>query len=177
VRSADIHTPRYAFIQVCIRGNAQLNFIGNSAGLKGGAIFAKSAGEHDLLSSRNCFVRFNNISVTPEWTASFYFENNTTDGKPNAIYTTTILQCLWGGAFGPSSMPDDATNILPFCCDNWIYSGDNYEDQISTDPGKFHSSSGYHIEIFPGQRESLSITMYDDFGRSHGSHCSSQMPC
>ena len=155
----------YAFIRV--HGNAQLNFIDNSASLKGGAIFAKSVGEHDLLSSRNCFVRFNNISVTPsEWTATFYFENNTADGEPNAIYTTTTLQCLWGGAYGPSSIPDDTTNVLPFCRDNWNYSGSNCEDQIATAPGKFSSSSNYHIEIFPGQRKSLSITMSDDFDRN-----------
>ena len=155
----------YAFIRV--RGNAQLNFIDNSASLKGGAIFAKSVGEHDLLSSRNCFIRFNNISVTPsEWTATFYFENNTADGEPNAIYTTTTLQCLWGGAYGPSSIPDDTTNVLPFCRDNWNYSGSNCEDQIATAPGKFYSSSNYHIEIFPGQRKSLSITMSDDFDRN-----------
>ena len=153
----------YAFIRVW--GNAQLNFIYNSADLKGGAIFAKSVGEHDLLSSRNCFVRFNNITVTPsEWTATFYFENNTADGKPNAIYTTTTLPCLWGGAYGPSS--EDSPDVLPFCRDNWNYSGDNCENQIATDPGKFNSSSDYHIEIFPGQRKDLSITMFDDFDRN-----------
>ena len=152
----------YAFIRVW--GNAQLNFIYNSADLKGGAIFAKSVGEHDLLSSRNCFVRFNNITVTPsEWTATFYFENNTADGKPNAIYTTTTLPCLWGGAYGPSS--EDSPDVLPFCRDNWNYSGDNCENQIATDPGKFDSSSDYHIEIFPGERKDLSITMFDDFDR------------
>jgi len=127
--------------------------------LKGGAIFAKK-----MTSFLHETVSFTlKTSVTPsEWTASFYFENNIADGKPNAIYTTTILQCLWGGAFGLSSIPDDATNILPFCRDNWIYSGDNCtcEGQISTDPGKFNSSSGYHIEIFPRQHESLSITSY-----------------
>jgi len=69
----------YSFIRV--HPGAQLNFIDNLAYFNGGAIFAKSVGEHDLISSRNCFIRFHDITVTPvHWTAKFYFENNTAHG-------------------------------------------------------------------------------------------------
>ena len=158
----------YSFIRV--HPGAQLNFIDNLAYFNGGAIFAKSVGEHDLISSRNCFIRFYDITVSPaHWTAKFYFENNTAHGKPNAIYTTTVLPCLWGGAYGP--VENDTGDSHVFCWNsNWTYDGYRcpaHANETETAPAKFTLiDREYHLEIFPGQHKSLDVNMIDDFGNN-----------
>ena len=159
----------YSFIRV--HPGAQLNFTNNTANLTGGAIFAKSVGEHDLISSRNCFIRFHDITVTPvDWTAIFIFENNTARGRPNAIYTTTVLPCLWGGAYGPSEN-GTAGDSQVFCWNsNWMYDGvrcPTRANQTETAPATFtHIDSDYKLEVFPGQQKSLGVNMIDDFGNN-----------
>ena len=141
-----------------------LSFVNNSARQKGGAIYSEIAGDHELISSRNCFIRFEDIVVSPQnWTSEFVFTNNTAHDKPNSIFTTTILPCIWGGSFGPSQA--DPSEI--FCWnENWIYNGSssNCSDQIETALGTFNLST-YSMEIIPGQRKNLGISMYDDFSR------------
>lgn len=51
----------YSFLQVS--SNTTLKFVRNKAVFKGGAIFGQSIGEHDLISSRNCFIRYSDIDI------------------------------------------------------------------------------------------------------------------
>ena len=81
-----------------VSSNTTLKFIGNSAELLGGGIFGQSTGEHTLISSQNCFIRYSDIKTKPlDWKSTFYFENNTANLELNAIYATSLLECLWGG--------------------------------------------------------------------------------
>ena len=125
----------YSFIQVS--ANASLSFMGNTAEFAGGAIYAQSVGEHDLISSRNCFIRYEDITVTPlDWEASFHFRDN----LPNSIYATSLLTCLWGGAFGSTS-----SEIQYVFCWNrnlthpeqWVYASGDCAKEIATSPAKF----------------------------------------
>ncbi len=145
-----------AFIRV--HNGTRMNLTHNRAKEKGGAIFSQSVGEHDLLSSGNCFIRYSDIHATPDkWQAYFKFTNNTANGQINSIYTTTVLPCLWGGTYGPSSVSSD--NV--FCWSTrWQYSS-NCTREIQTDPAEF-SRSSYTMEIFPGQRTELPVVTTDD---------------
>ena len=148
----------YAFVQTS--PGAQLHFVNNSAEIRGGAIFAQSIGEHDLISSRNCFFRYKDIKVTPfNWTSFFYFDHNSAKGVPNSIYATSLLTCQWGGAYGSAEKNADQV----FCwTDNWEYSPGNCSDEIATSPASFNRSVIYNMNAIPGKREPLPITVYDD---------------
>ena len=149
----------------------QLNFTNNSATLKGGAIYSHSIGEHELLSSRNCFIRFSPFEVTPyNWTAYFYFKNNTANGKVNSIYTTTLLPCVWGGAYGPYSPTGwkiNTTDVLCWNSTHWKYptSNGNCSNEIETAPAMFNSST-YSMNAYPGQLTELPISTFDDLNNA-----------
>ena len=149
----------FAFIETS--SGTCLNFTKNRAELKGGAIYAQSVGEHDLISSRNCFIRYNNLSATPnQWTSEFYFDGNTANKKNNSIYTTSLLTCLWGGAYGSTEESAKET----FCWKMWHYASENCTVEIATSPAKFSKNDSYSLSVIPGQQEALPIVMYDDRG-------------
>lgn len=137
-----------------------MNFARNSAKLRGGAIFSQSVGEHNLLSSQNCFIRYSDLYATPDkWRAYFNFTDNTAgdNGDTNSIYTTTVIPCLWGGVFGPASVSSEKV----FCwSDRWYYSS-NCMKEIQSDPAGF-TKPFYTMDMFPGQRKELPIKTMDD---------------
>ena len=165
---------------VLVSDLTKMNFLNNSAELKGGAIYGHSIGEHDLISSRNCFIRYEDVQATPlNWTATFNFTNNTlADGSSNSIYVTSLLTCLWGGAFGSTESIQDAADRV-FCWDEdrWRYTGDCY-DEISTSPASFTDSNKgnsttelydmmtrdamMEIHAIPGMTTQIGISTFDD---------------
>ena len=169
-----------AFIRVS--DLTKMIFLNNSAELKGGAIYGHSIGEHDLISSRNCFIRYEDVQTTPlNWTAIFSFTDNTlADGSNNSIYVTSLLTCLWGGAFGSTESIQEAAHKV-FCWDedHWQYAG-NCSDEISTSPASFtqdlqednstieldddNTTQGAMMEIhvIPGMRTKINISTFDD---------------
>lgn len=166
-----------AFIEVS--HGTKLNFVKNRAEIRGGAIFGQSIGDHDLISSRNCFIRYYDLEVTPtEWESSFNFSDNTANSEVNSIYTTSLLPCLWGGAFG--STEEGSRDV--FCWnknathpEQWIYSGECF-NEIATSPATFvfntNSSVGCDgdngsecsVMVFPGISTYLPISTKDDRG-------------
>ena len=77
--------------------NAKLMFKNNQADRLGGAIYAVNLGDHELVASRNCFIRYYDTMKHPsKWNASFSFENNRAGLYGQSIYTTSLLPCLWG---------------------------------------------------------------------------------
>lgn len=147
--------------------NSNLSFVNNSADLKGGAIYGEFVGEHDLLSSRNCFIRYRNISYTStQWKSNFYFQNNTvkTATLPNAIYATTILTCVWGGSYGNST--DNNLNEV-FNWTNWKYDDLDTTNEINTAPLLLNAiSNSSTILLIPGKRSTLPIEALDDNSRN-----------
>ena len=122
--------------------HSNLTFINNIADYNGGAIYFFSSGERDLISSRNCLIRFFNITVPPQsWTSSFTFRGNKANNQNNSIYASSVLPCLWGGAFGSTSV--NASEAFCWNEDNWVYYDDydvrvyDCSSQISSAPSKF----------------------------------------
>ena len=152
-----------------------LYFVNNSAQYKGGAIYYFNAGERDLLSSRNCFIRYYDITIRPEnWKSTFYFEGNTIEHmvgeskQNNAIYASTLLPCIWGGAFGNSDYNMHSINKT-FCWNNnWIYKvhpdihvNTSCMEQISSAPSDYNSFETNYTTV-PGKTIKLYLTVYDD---------------
>lgn len=165
----------YAFIEVS--SGCQFYFVNNSADIKGGAIYGQSIGEHDLISSRTCLIRYFDINATPlDWDANFYFENNNANSKINSIYVTSLLTCLWGGAFGSTQHAAETVFCwnTPGEAPKWIYYSGNCSTDIATSPAAFgvvsNSSSDpdnsptnmYILNLFPGRRTRLPIVTMDD---------------
>ena len=151
----------YAFIKV--HNSTVLKFVNNSAQLRGGAIYWKSIGNHDLFSF-NCFIKYYNLSVRPaQWQSQFVFTDNKAEISGNSIYATTLLTCAWGSS--PSKALVDQLDEV-FCWNsNWDYTNDNCSNSIATDGASFTNASKgckYHMSIIPGEYSTLPITVTDD---------------
>ena len=141
---------------------SRVMFINNTAAIEGGAIYQYSIGEHDLLNSRNCFIRYSNITVKPEnWKSSFYFSGNHANQRNNSIHVTTLLICQWGAGFGNSSQQFSRV----FCwSESWNYAGNDCKSEVHTSPAFFDSSSSFKFDVIPGRRREMPLTMLDDRG-------------
>ena len=149
-----------------ISDGAWLAFQNNKAHDKGGAIYALSIGEHDLISSRNCFIRYYNSSILlPDWNAQFYFTNNSATVAGDSIYTTTLLPCLWTSSKVLEKNLTDAMEKL-FVGPPFHYTHPdksvNYTD-ISTAASQFSCDQG---SFFPGELTRLPISITDDKGNN-----------
>ena len=150
-----------AFIQTY--PSSRVEFVQNTAEIEGGAIYEVSIGEHDLINSRNCFIRYSDITVTPEkWNSSFFFSANTANGRNESIFASSLLICQWGGASGNSS--GDLSKVFCWSKENWDYDGGNCKTEVRTSPAIFNSSTNYSIEVLPGKRDKTHLTMWDDRG-------------
>ena len=156
-----------AFIKV--NQNSSLTFDSNEAFQLGGAIYNNYIEKQNLISYTNCFIRYVDYLKRPEeWTANFYFHDNTDKGnRSSAIYTTSILPCSRAGGSGIS----ESKNAI-FCwnASHWNYKPVPCSQQIFSDVGNISFSnntetiSDFQVEAFPGHEFTLPITVSDDLG-------------
>lgn len=164
-----------------LESNSKLLFTNNRAGLFGGAIYWESVGDHQLLSSRNCFIRYNETQTDPtDWDVYLKFENNTASLTGQTIYGTSLLGCLWGGkSYDKLLNPEDEYDYV-FCWNTesrtiWDYSPDDCHDPniIASSPGYYAVSDGnftsvqcgdqdYDFDVVPGKPQVLNVRMLDD---------------
>ncbi len=152
----------YAFVRV--HNNTEMCFTNNSAQFQGGAIYSESVGQHDILASLNCFLRFSDIDATPwNWTSRFYFEQNWANHGSNSIYVTSLLPCLFGGSYGPSTGSEQSYIDKVFCwTDNWSYGDGNCTDEITTAPANYNSNS-YKVCVHSGKLKKLPVEVLNDY--------------
>ena len=143
---------------------SELSFVNNKAIYDGGAIYSKSVGQHDLISSRRCFY---DGAVKPEnWTSTFYFKNNTIGNNTSgAIFATTLLPCIWGSTRGAIDLDNDDV----FCWSKlWKYEGSQCSDEIATAPTSYTSTNysnfrgSYHLQTQPGKSVDIPFSRIDD---------------
>ena len=157
---------------------SSLYFINNWALYKGGAIYSFRSGERDLLSSRNCFLRYENISIDPkEWNVDFFFQNNTIKlqhdetAKYNAIYATSLLPCIWGGPHGNSTYKNFNESKV-FCWNEckWTYKDEkghstSCNSQILSSPMTYSNTKSSYSKK-PGQPIQLGFTVRDELSNN-----------
>lgn len=156
----------YAGSYIITHPGSFMSFVNNTAEYYGGAIYNYNSGVRDQFGSGNCFLRFSNIFTSPDkWTSRFYFEANSANGMGNAIYTATVLPCVWGSAHGTTNSSD--SNIQKVFCwgSNWEYrnlSNDSVicHEQISTAPSRYNLTESY--SLIPGQTVPLRVKVWDD---------------
>ena len=156
---------------------SSLYFINNWAFYKGGAIYSFRSGERNLLSSRNCFLRYEYIFIDPEeWNVDFFFQNNTIQlhpgsGRLNAIYATSLLPCIWGGPHGNSTYKNlNESRVFCWNESKWTYKDEkgsstscNY--QIMSSP-MIYSNTIKSYSRKPGQSIELDVTVCDDLSNN-----------
>ena len=159
-----------AFLEVS--DESSLIFRDNLVDLNGGGIYWESIGNHELVSSRNCFIRYADVLRNPvDWTALFVFSNNSAGISGSAIYATTLLACLWGGLpFGSVVDPVDGYKDI-FCWKGsdgriiWDYKDQNCSSSVATAPGYFTGfteGNHYKLQTIAGNFSRVPITMNDD---------------
>lgn len=149
----------FAFIKVHMFSS--LIFINNSASLHGGAIFGQSIGEHDLISTHNCFIRYYDIITLPEnWKCEFFFEGNVANRRPNSIYATSLLPCLWGTVYG--SVEANVSEVFCWNSTVWNYSSGSCTREIQISPAKFNSTKPAKLFVYPGMDYRLPVVVLDD---------------
>ena len=159
--------------------SCSLKFINNIAHLHGGGIYWESIGDHQLISSRNCFIRYNDVTVDPsKWPVYLLFDNNKANISGDAIYATTIIGCLWGGQASGKLVNPHQEYFDVFCWNTsiWDYGNHSCNDthMISTAPGYYSDNMGvvmcgtdlsnntYSTSVVPGNVSVLPVTMLDD---------------
>ena len=161
--------------------HSHLIFTNNSADFRGGGIYWEGIGNHQLISSRNCFIRYkdsrDSINVLPsQWKAKIQFNNNKAVLSGTAIFATTLLGCLWDGqSYGHLLDPNKQYQQV-FCWNSsiWDYGSDDCNSTensiIATAPSYYAnehnqikcSASEFNFNIFPGKLFAMNIFTLDD---------------
>ena len=147
-----------------IYNNTNFTFYNNSAKLKGGAIYSTVSNRHDLLSSRNCFLKYYDQFTAPNnWSTHLNFINNTAP-IGSSIFATSLLSCVWGYSQGrefnrPEISPLDWTIIH-------INNG-RKGNEISSDIADISAPNGtsisnYTLYAVPGDHVHLPLRFTDD---------------
>ena len=145
-----------------VEKNTSLNFSGNKAKAKGGAIFSLSPSERDFVSTKKCFVHYEDYNVAPSnWSTSFRFRNNSAMAG-NSIYVTTLLPCIWNGP--PDQYIINKTSIKEVLHWNgkFDYGDSSLTFEISTEPLDVRVEGSKIINIPPGKLYDMSVTPTDD---------------
>ena len=154
-------------------------FYGNKAYRVGGAIYAISIGGQDLVSSRNCFLRYIDFeAVQSDWKVKIEFVNNSATVSGNSIYTTSLLPCLWGKVNGQLNTSSEVMKRVfrwpgvfeyndcasgDFACSQYEISTD-LSDVVRNDSTMISSdaTSLPVVSMFPGKFTALPFDLYDD---------------
>ena len=160
---------------ISVSPHVQVSLINNSAREYGGAIYYRKSGEHDLMSSANCFIRYTQDTVGPyQWNVSFQFDDNcasvntadpTEKKKGDAIYTTTVVDCAWNGSFNFASnatlkeiflkWPNFTFNSRHNLCTSYI--------QTAARTVRYNGSSNTSLSITPGEVFKFPFMALNDF--------------
>jgi len=154
-----------------IYNDTRLNFTGNTALSKGGAIYNLSPSERDFISTKKCFVYYYDLTVAPpDWNTLFFFKSNeAVNGK--SIFCTTLLPCVWDGLPGKDNTKNvsDINDVFKWN-GTFRYDDANMTGQISTEPlnVKKHNMKGSDnfVHISPGQQYNLHFSPVNDLNEN-----------
>ena len=154
-----------------VGSHVALTFSYNSATHKGGAIYAASFGDQNVVASSfwKCFIRHKRYNLLPcDWNMTVRFDSNTANSKANSVYTTSLQSCSMPRAewsTGKFNTP------RVFCSwKGWNFANSSWHHEFTTSSARFIRTQNYSsespIEMFPGLRQSLPFSVYDDLGNN-----------
>ncbi|XP_065888117.1 uncharacterized protein [Dysidea avara] len=150
--------------------DSTIKFVHNYAFDQGGAIFAQLIGGERQISERNCFIRYNNLSVLPQhWKANYTFVANCAGNGGHSIFATTLASCVWFNNNGDNSNSSlNVTKLLQrvFMWEN-VFSYDSCSCEvddcyhIATEATQF-SVKNTTLNLYPGKSQILEVGIKDD---------------
>ena len=152
---------------ILVNEHTVLNFSGNMASDRGGAIYNRYIEMDNLMTQPNCFLRHADPFLLPDnWRTVFRFANNTDkSGKmDNSIHTSSILPCSRPGGDGYIG---NTTEI--FCWSNWSYYDRHLEpvrncyEHVTSEANNIGLES-LSVKVIPGKRFDLPLSVLDTFG-------------
>ena len=148
---------------ITVSNNSQLVFINNTVTGFGGAIYVYMTEEVYLPYSHHCFIRSREDGDPRNWSSHFTFiDNRQYNNILNAIYSTSILPCVWK----LSSASLDQKIKQTFCnWTGWRFLGDKCDKLIYTSPRNFSSTLNI-MRMYPGIPSEHLIYAEDDLGHN-----------
>ena len=142
--------------------NTTLNFTGNTADSRGGAIYVDflDAMQHIY---HNCFIE-SALKAHQKINASFIFNGNSASHGGVSIYATTFRSCQTPCSRNKSrNKPPHPKEILK-CIANFKF--DDSNDSLVTQPENFTLNAPSPIEIIPGSEHQLPLVAVDESGKN-----------
>ena len=85
--------------RMVLGAKSNITFDHNHAFLLGGAIYYRIGGPRNLITSQNCFIQYENVTMDlKEWDTHLRFMCNSANMEGMTIYASSLLPCVWNGA-------------------------------------------------------------------------------
>ena len=146
-----------------VKKNTSLEFFGNQATTKDGAIYDLAPSKRDFVSTKKCFINYEDLSVSPYyWNTSFKFRDNYApiSTKGNSIFVTTLLPCIWDIPPGETTVNHSLIHQVLYWNGIFDY-GRSSLHEISTEPLNV-TRPDVDVIISPGELYDLKINPSDD---------------
>ena len=147
-----------------VHKKSNVSFVNNTAIELGGAIYYDSSDYLDVLNSRRCFLRYNEVIPVDKWDTMFHFENNWAKNYGHTIYATYLEACARASVTNVSSNYNisDVFNWKSF---KFIPSLGSQPHIITTDPVHLYLDHDL-IKASPGLVTDIPFIMKDGLGQS-----------
>ena len=154
----------YGTAWITVYEQTQVIFYQNNASI-GGAMYALTFAEHNLIYSDSCFIQYHNIYKHPDhWTSVFTFSDNHAAGQKNSITATSILPCVWPSNDKENASLEHDINET-FCWKNWNYSNNDCINEVTTAPAYIDANYPLppaEVTAFPGRKVHLPLKAFDE---------------
>ena len=142
--------------------NTSVKFTSNHASKYGGALYSVVTDDHMLFTQISCPFTFFNCVPTKknDCNTSIHFNDNKADSAGDSVYLTSLLPCQIGYSSRTKEMihVKDVFQLKPFNLNN---------TDIRTAPSSIlHSDMIRSIEVYPGEQNTLRLTLKDDLSNT-----------
>lgn len=153
-----------------IIGPNSYSFINNTALYQGGALYILLDDIIDFVSSRSCFIQFQDgerVILSGNWSSNITFTGNKPMGNNagHAIFATTLYPCQLVNVSAKNRyMIIDSSKV--FHVHGMIFDDDlSLQPQISTDGNVLNGSKPLPLRLFPGKEYAHGVVVSDDVGQ------------
>ena len=147
-------------------------FVNNTAIDSGGAVYTKVFDNHDITSSKTCFIQYYDTGSyylpVQEWNVTITFSGNRADsGKGHSIFATSLYSCQSVNLGGAYEHQFELTNVS----DVFTVRGIEFDtdplngvegEHVSTEGALLQYDKGYPLEVIPGEQFSHGVTIMND---------------
>ena len=155
--------------------NQSYEFVNNRAQRKGGGLYVQMNDNHDITTSKTCFIQYSKADShtvpVANWTANISFRNNTArTGGGHAIFATSLYPCQTINTNTNEEPKFESVNASKvFTVRGITFEGiiDGDLVQVATEGAVLHSSKGDSpIAVIPGKTFEHGVYITDDLNHT-----------